>query len=103
MKRLAITLLLSLAAAAAPALADRDDHDRARRALDAGEILPLSDILAAVHAVQPGRVIEIELERDDGRWVYELELVSPEGQLYDIEIDAATAMVLEVERDGDDD
>lgn len=103
MTRLAITLLLSLAAAAAPALADRDDHDRARRALDAGEILPLSDILATVHAVQPGRVIEIELERDDGRWVYELELVSPEGQLYDIEIDAATAMVLEVERDRDDD
>jgi CheY-like chemotaxis protein len=71
-------------------LADRDDHDRARRALEAGEILPLADILAAAEAARPGRVIELELERDDGRWVYELELVSPEGLLYEMEIDAAT-------------
>lgn len=95
-------LLLVLALAAAPAWADRDDHDRARNALEAGEILPLSDILAAATAARPGRVIEIDLERDDGKWVYELELVSPEGQLYEMEIDAASGMVLEVEHEGDD-
>lgn len=99
MKRLA--LLLSLIAA--PAVADRDDHDRARQALEAGEILPLSAILAAAEQVRPGRVIEIDLERDDGRWVYELELVSPQGRLYEMEIDAASGLVLEVELDGDDD
>lgn len=96
-------LILSLIAA--PALADRDDHDhdRARRALEAGEILPLSDILAVAEAARPGRVIELDLERDDGRWLYELELVSPEGRLYELEIDAATGTVLEIEREEDDD
>jgi uncharacterized membrane protein YkoI len=48
-------------------------------------------------------VIEVELERDDGRWIYELELVSPEGVLYEMEIDAASGTVLEVEREEDDD
>ncbi|MFK7943782.1 MAG: PepSY domain-containing protein [Paracoccaceae bacterium] len=99
MKRLA--LLLSLISA--PTLADRDDHDRARRALEAGEVLPLSDILTAATAVRPGRVIEIELERDDWRWIYELELVSPDGRLYEMEIDAATGIVLEVEHEENDD
>lgn len=101
MIRHAIFLLLTLFAA--PALADRDDHDRARRALEAGEILPLSDIIAAATAVRPGRVIEVDLERDDGRWVYELELVSPQGRLYEMEIDAASGTVLEVEHEEDDD
>ena len=100
MTRHAIFLLLALVAA--PAWADRDDHDRARRALEAGEILPLSDIIAAATAVRPGRVIEVDLERDDGRWVYELELVSPQGRLYEMEIDAASGTVLEVEHEEDD-
>jgi len=102
-----IRLALILSLIAAPALADRPDdardHDRARRALEAGEILPLAEILAVAEATRPGRVIEVELERDDGRWIYELELVSPEGRLYEMEIDAATGTVLEVEREEDDD
>ena len=35
----------------------------------------------------------LELERDDGAWVYELELVTPQGRLYEVEIDAATGTV----------
>ena len=91
-----------LALLTGPALAGDDGHDRARRALEAGEILPLSEILAAAEAARPGRVIEVELERDDGLWVYELELVTAEGRIYEIEIDAATATVLELEREEDD-
>jgi uncharacterized membrane protein YkoI len=101
MIRVAILLILILIAA--PAVADRDDHDRARQALEAGEILPLADILDAAEAAGRGRVIELDLERDDGRWVYELELLSPEGLLYEMEIDAATGAVLDVEREEDDD
>lgn len=95
-----IRFALLFALIAAPALADRD-HDRARRALEAGEILPLDAILAAAGAAHPGRVIELDLEREDGRWVYELELVSPEGRLYEMEIDAATGAVLEIEAEDD--
>lgn len=92
-------LLLLLGLLAGPALADDDGHDRARQALQAGEILPLPEILAAA---RPGRVIALELEREDGRWLYELELVTSEGRLYEMEIDAASATVLELEREEDD-
>ena len=98
-----IRLALILSLIAAPALADPEDHDRARRALEAGEILPLADILSAAGATRTGRVIELELGRDDGRWVYELKLVSQEGHLYEMEIDAASGAVLDVEREEDDD
>ena len=95
-------IALFLAVLALPALADDDDQDRARRALEAGEILPLSEILKTAEAARPGRVIEVELERDDGRWTYELELVTSEGHLYEMELDAATATVLELEREEND-
>ena len=97
-----IRLALILSLIASPALADGDDHDRARRALEAGEIRPLAEILAVAEARRPGRVIELELERDDGRWIYELELVTPEGRLFEMEIDAASGTVLEVEQEDDD-
>jgi uncharacterized membrane protein YkoI len=96
-----LRLILLLSLLAAPALADRDDHERARRALQAGEILPLTEILAVAEAARPGRVIELELEREDGRWIYELELVTPEGRLYELEIDAASGAVLEIEHEDD--
>ncbi|MCM2562262.1 PepSY domain-containing protein [Lutimaribacter sp. EGI FJ00015] len=98
-----IRVVLICSFLAVPALADDDDQDRARRALDAGEILPLSSILSVAEAERPGRVIEVELERDDGNWIYELELVTPGGRLYEMEIDAATGTVLEIEREDEDD
>jgi len=95
-------LALALPAFAASALADRDDHDRARAALERGEVLPLSQLLAKVEAELGGRVIEIEFERDDGRFVYEFEIVSTDGRLAEVTVDAATGAVLEREYDDDD-
>ncbi|MGJ8605118.1 MAG: PepSY domain-containing protein [Marivita sp.] len=92
-------LALFLICLAAPAWAKDSAHDRARYALEAGEILPLSDILQAAQTARPGRVIEVELDRDDGIWIYELELVGTNGQLYEIEINAATGVILEIEHE----
>lgn len=95
-------LPLSLALLAAAAAAD-GDHDRARAALERGEVLPLSAILDAARAEVAGHVIEVELERDGGRWLYELEVVTEAGRLVEMEIDGATGRVLEVEAEDDDD
>lgn len=97
MRRLLVILAFLLAA---PALAD-DDHDRAREALARGEIMPLSRILAVVEREVGGRVIEIDFDRDDGRYVYDIEVVSSDGRLMELKIDAATGAVLE--RDYEDD
>ena len=48
------------------------DHDRARQALEAGEVLPLRAIIERVERSYPGQVLEVELERDGGRWIYEI-------------------------------
>ena len=90
-------LALLLLALALPALADGNDrdHDRARLALERGEVLPLGDILDIAVADSDGRVIEVELERDDGRWIYELTLITSEGRLMELEIDGATGHILD--------
>lgn len=78
-----------------PALADDlRDHERARAALQAGEILPLQQVLARVSARHPGEVLEVELEREDGRWVYELKLLQRDGLLVRLDVDARTGEVL---------
>lgn len=70
------------------------DHDRARAALQAGEVLPLTEILARVAHAHPGQVLEVELERDDGRWIYELRLLQPDGLLVRLKVDARDGTVL---------
>jgi len=79
--------------------ADPHDHDRARAALERGEVRPIAEILAAVAADVPGDVVEVELERERGRWFYELKLIAPDGRVLEVLVDAATATVLEWEHD----
>ncbi|OOY08903.1 PepSY domain-containing protein [Thioclava sp. F36-7] len=115
MKTLTTLLLLSLAMAT-PALADRagggggsgrgsSDHDRARSAVEREEILPLSKILGSVRNRFGGRVIKLDLESDDGHYVYELKLITPEGRIIELEVDAATGLPIggpeDSERDED--
>ncbi|MEO0980285.1 MAG: PepSY domain-containing protein [Pseudomonadota bacterium] len=51
----------------------------------------------------PGTVQESELEKEDGKQVYEIEILTADGQEMEVEIDAATGAVLEIEADGGDD
>lgn len=98
MTRLLCALLLALAVVR-PAAGD-DDHERARRAVAAGEALPLAQLLAIVEGQFDGRLVEVELERDDGRLVYELELRTPQGHLIELTYDARTGALLETEGRG---
>jgi len=59
-----------------PSHAD-DDHNRARSAVVAGDILPLKKILEQLDGQRPGQVLEVELENEDGAWVYEIRLLQP--------------------------
>jgi uncharacterized membrane protein YkoI len=95
---LALTLLLGLCAPVAARDGAKDDHERARAAVQAGEILPLPVLLERLQRTYPGQVLELELEREDGRWIYEVRLLQPNGQLLRLELDARTAQVLEGRR-----
>jgi uncharacterized membrane protein YkoI len=73
---------------------DRDEVDRVRAAVQSGELLPLAQVLERLQRSHPGQVLEIELERDDGRWVYEVKLLQTGGRLLKLELDGRTAAVL---------
>lgn len=81
---LAILLATSLSAAA------QDSQDRARTALERGQIAPLGEILDAARSFGIEQILEIELERREGRWVYEVESLSTDGVISTHYLDAAT-------------
>ena len=93
------TGLLLFGAGAGLALADDDDHDLARRAVEEGRALPLAEILAKMKPDLPGKVIEVVVEIDDGNLVYNLKVLSAKGRLQEIEVDAATGKILKMEDD----
>ncbi|HYN77064.1 MAG TPA: PepSY domain-containing protein [Lamprocystis sp. (in: g-proteobacteria)] len=78
-----------------------DDHsyDRARRANQRGEILDLAEIYRRAAAQVPGRVLEAELEKEHGRWVYELQILDPSGRLRELKLDARTGKIFKQEGD----
>jgi len=84
--------------ATSTALAADISQDTARDLRRAGTILALDDILERVRARYPeARLLETELERDDGRYIYEMEILTQEGQVRELETDAATGKILEDE------
>lgn len=90
LRRTLLAALLLPAAPGALAAQDRRDHERARAALEAGQIRPLAELLAVVERRYRGRVIEADLERDDGQWLYEFKILPPNGRVFTVELDAAS-------------
>ncbi|WP_368904695.1 PepSY domain-containing protein [Taklimakanibacter lacteus] len=94
-------MLVFLSAAAQPARAEDeadDDHDEARRAVEQGKARPLAEILSRIQPRLGGKVIGVELEREQGRYVYELKVVTSGGALREIYVDALTGEMLKSER-----
>lgn len=91
-----LALACALACAGLPAAwaSGDDDHDVARRALEAGEVLPLKAVLDQVERQYPGQVMEVELEREGGRWIYEIKLLRTGGALLKLEVDARDGTLL---------
>jgi uncharacterized membrane protein YkoI len=75
------------------------DSERARLLKQQGKILPLEQVIAAAMAVKSGQILETELEEDDGRFVYELEILDEAGQVWELELDAATAELIELDNE----
>jgi uncharacterized membrane protein YkoI len=91
-----LPLLMLLATGTASVRAgDGHEHDRAREAVEAGEILSLKAILERVERTQPGQVMDVDLERRGGRWIYEIKLLRPGGAMSKLMVDARDASVIE--------
>ncbi|WP_438970389.1 PepSY domain-containing protein [Methylophaga sp.] len=76
-----------------------DDAYRARQLQLQGDILPLEKIIELAATFKSGQILETDLERDDGRYVYELEILDNKGQVWEVELDARTGELIELENE----
>lgn len=89
--------LALLAALVVPAVGDdRRDHELAREELAAGRILPLRTVLDRIRSDFPGEVLEVELDDEDGRWVYEIKILNANGGISKLLVDARDASLIHV-------
>jgi uncharacterized membrane protein YkoI len=75
------------------------DSDLALAAVARGEIRPLSELLPLLAGRFPGEVLDIELDLDDDGRIeeYEFEVLTSEGRLIEVDMDATTGEVTDVE------
>ncbi len=76
-----------------------EGHDEAKKLKDAGAILPLEQVLQQAHRDRPGRVVETELEKKHGRYVYEIKIVDEQGVVHELKYDAASGRRLKEKRE----
>ncbi|MGE4533591.1 PepSY domain-containing protein [Halomonas sp.] len=87
-------LLVQLAAAPAPA----EEHwQTLHEAVREERVVALPEILDWLEARYAGQVLEVELERDNGRLVYEIEMLGPQGQKVEFEFDAESGELIGME------
>lgn len=86
-----------------PGQAHSEDHESARRAVERGELRPLSEILGAVEKEFEARVLEVELERDEksGALVYEIKILMRDGRVLELEYDGRSGRRIRIEEDDD--
>ncbi len=70
------------------------DEDRALHALQKGEILPLDRVIARLHDTIPGEISGLELENENGIWIYEFKVISPDGRMVEVRVNAKTGQFL---------
>jgi uncharacterized membrane protein YkoI len=76
------------------------DHDLARKALLEGRIRSLAEITEVVRSKIPGEILAVQIDVDDKkRFVYEFDIITAEGKLKEVDVDAATATILMIEDD----
>lgn len=96
----ALVLALGLPVWSSQAQADGDDHDRALQAVQRGDALSLQALLERVPALRQSQVLEVELERKHGRWVYEIKSLESGGRLVKRVLDARSGEILQTKDRG---
>ena len=74
-----------------------DDWSELHREVEAGRIMSLSSVLNQLEEDYIGQVVEVEFERDDGQVIYEIEMIGPDGQVVEFEVDAVSGQLIGIE------
>ena len=77
----------------------KNDHEKAIKAVNEGEILTLDQILQEINRNFDGRVVSINLKDNEKGlfgWVYDIMLIDVNNKVKQIRVDAGTSTVLSV-------
>jgi len=74
-------------------------HDEAQRLQASGAIVPLEQVLEQARARMPGRLLELELEREHGMLIYEIEIIDADGIVWELEFNAVNGEFLRLKQD----
>lgn len=88
---LSLLLILGINLAGFSNVWSYNDHDLARQLVLDGKIQSLENILDKAKAKQAGRLLEIELEKVNGKWTYEVVFLNDKGEIVELYFDAKSA------------
>jgi len=75
-------------------------QDEALQMRRSGKLMPLDSLLKLVQQRYPdARLLEAELESEDGKLIYELEVLTTKGNVRELELDASTGALLKDEEE----
>ena len=102
-KFLAISMAMALSALVGVTTASAlSSKNNANHAVKQATRITAAQATAAALAAQPGTAGKAELEDEDGKSVYGVEVTAANGTKYDVKVDANTGNVLKVEADEED-
>lgn len=96
---LAATAVMTIAAPSFAKDNDRADQLAASAALARGEILPIGRVLTIATDRVPGDVLKVKLEREPVGFKYEIKVLTGEGRVREVEVNARTGAIIKIEDD----
>ena len=99
-RRASSRMALALLAFCSVVMARDLDQDEALRLRQQGVILPLGQLLQQALDLYPeAKLLEAELEEKHGVYIYEVELLTTEGVVRELDLDATTGHLLKDKED----
>lgn len=89
-----VTATVFMIVAATIPCASADDIDDVLKLRDTKNILPLSQILEKIGSAFPGTLLDVDLENEHGKIIYEMEILSHEHRIQHLKVDAKTGKIL---------
>ncbi len=93
MRLLVLALACLMILSHPPPVSAQDGPNKAREAVESGEIRPLREVLAGVKRQYKGRVIDVQLSDD----VYRIKLLDADGRVRIVSVNARTAEIIGVD------
>ena len=69
-------------------------HNQVKALLDSGKIISAEALIKDAMKRKAGRLLELELEVEEGRYMYEVEIIDDQGVVWELYYDARTGEFL---------